>query len=69
MCPQLEVREEVFSALQERAEPFVDAPDSVLRWLLSRGEIRWRNRVQFVRLKLIKSRELVEGSPGDLGNH
>jgi hypothetical protein len=151
MSPQLEVSEEVFSALQQRAEPLVDTPDSVLRKLLdlqgespelptpgapsgssssrakgrrkgsgakrkraakgsitpdvayerpllealvelggraatsdvlavldkkfngqlmpidyerlSRGEIRWKNRVQFVRLKLIKAGELAEGSP------
>lgn len=151
MSPQLEVSEEVFAALQHRAEPLIDTPDSVLRKLLglqdesptlstprtsapsrssrtksrrkgsggkrkraakgsitpdvayevpllealvelggraatsdvlavldrkfngqlmpidyeklSRGEIRWKNRVQFVRLKLIKAGELVEGSP------
>jgi hypothetical protein len=30
---------------------------------LSSGGVRWQNRVQFVRLKLIKKGEMVEGSP------
>lgn len=30
---------------------------------LSSGGIRWQNRVQFVRLKLIKKGEMVDGSP------
>jgi hypothetical protein len=30
---------------------------------LSSGGIRWQNRVQFVRLKLIKNGEMVDGSP------
>lgn len=30
---------------------------------LSSGGIRWQNRVQFVRLKLIKKGDMVEGSP------
>ena len=30
---------------------------------LSSGGIRWQNRAQFVRLKLIKKGEMVEGSP------
>jgi len=30
---------------------------------LSSGGIRWQNRVQFVRLKLIKKGHMVDGSP------
>ena len=30
---------------------------------LSSGGVRWQNRVQFVRLKLIKKGEMVDGSP------
>lgn len=30
---------------------------------LTSGGVRWQNRVQFVRLKLIKKGEMVEGSP------
>jgi len=34
MCPSIEVDEDVYAALQERAVPFVDTPNSVLRHLL-----------------------------------
>jgi hypothetical protein len=35
MTPTIRVDEEVFKALQERAKPFVDSPNDVLRRLLS----------------------------------
>jgi Mrr N-terminal domain len=34
MCPEIEIDAEVLNALKERAEPFVDTPNSVLRHLL-----------------------------------
>jgi hypothetical protein len=33
---------------------------------LTSGDIRWRNRAQFVRLRLIKGGDMVEGSPRGL---
>jgi hypothetical protein len=34
MCPDIEIDAEVWSALKERAEPFTDTPNSVIRRLL-----------------------------------
>jgi hypothetical protein len=34
MCPEIEIDVDVLKALKERAEPFVDTPNSVLRRLL-----------------------------------
>ncbi len=38
MSPTIRVDEDVYGALQRRAEPFVDTPNSVLRRLLDLGE-------------------------------
>jgi len=37
--------------------------DERLKDLLPSGEIRWRNRTQFVRLRLTQTGDLVKGSP------
>lgn len=34
MCPDIEIDDEVWGSLKERAEPFTDTPNSVLRHLL-----------------------------------
>jgi hypothetical protein len=51
---------EVIDALGERLDGRLTEAD---REPLSSGEIRWRNRTQFVRLNLIEQGDMVRGSP------
>lgn len=55
-APASEVIEAVGSALNER---FTDAD----RGLLNSGMVRWKNRVQFVRLKLVQAGHVKKDSP------
>jgi hypothetical protein len=54
---------EVIDALGERLDGRLTDVD---RERLSSGDIRWRNRAQFVRLKLIEDGDMVKGSPRGL---
>lgn len=51
---------ELIAQLEKEIDPHLTEVD---REHLSSGGIRWQNRAQFVRLKLIKKGEMVEGSP------
>ncbi len=51
---------ELIAQLEKQIDPRLTEVD---RERLSSGGIRWQNRAQFVRLKLIKKGEMVEGSP------
>ncbi len=51
---------ELIAQLEKEIDPRLTEVD---RERLSSGGIRWQNRAQFVRLKLIKKGEMVEGSP------
>jgi hypothetical protein len=51
---------EVVAQVEKEIGPRLTAVD---REELSSGGIRWQNRVQFVRLKLINKGDMVEGSP------
>lgn len=51
---------ELIAQLEKEIDPRLTDVD---RERLSSGGIRWQNRAQFVRLKLIKKGEMVEGSP------
>lgn len=51
---------EVIDALGERLDGRLTEVD---RERLSSGDVRWRNRAQFVRLNLIERGDMVKGSP------
>lgn len=51
---------ELIAQLEKELDPRLTEVD---RDRLSSGGVRWQNRAQFVRLKLIKKGEMVEGSP------
>jgi hypothetical protein len=51
---------ELIAQLEKEIDPRLTEVD---RQPLSSGGIRWQNRAQFVRLKLIKKGEMVQGSP------
>jgi hypothetical protein len=53
MAPTIRVDEEVFKALQARAEPFVDTPNEVLRRLL---ELNGRRSLRTVAARKVRSR-------------
>lgn len=51
---------EVIDALGERLDGRLTSTD---HQRLSSGDVRWRNRAQFVRLKMIRQGDMIGGSP------
>jgi hypothetical protein len=51
---------EVIALVEKELDPKLTAVD---REKLSAGDVRWKNRAQFVRLKLVEKGEMASGSP------
>jgi hypothetical protein len=51
---------EVVALVEKELDPKLTAVD---REKLSVGDVRWKNRAQFVRLKLVEKGEMASGSP------
>lgn len=51
---------EVVAIVEKELDPKLTGVD---RERLSAGDVRWKNRAQFVRLKLVENGEMVSGSP------